>query len=524
MELYNFFIDRFPQILGATEKHFELILISVLASIIVGVILGVLISKFKVFAPLVVGIANLLQAVPSLALLGFLVPLMGIGEKPAILMVFLYSLLPIIKNTYTGLKEVSDDMIEAGQAMGMTSKQLLFMVELPIAMPVIMSGIRISAVTSVGLMTIAAYAGAGGLGEIIFTGIQTMNNNMILSGAIPACLFALLLDFIIGKIEKKMSLKKNKDFYKDFSIGYSINLKKLIITTSALIIVIIGVFGYKYVSAQTPIVIGAKNFTENQLLGNIYAEMISRDTKYKVKTELGLGGTQIAFSALQTDKIGMYVEYTGTGLVNILKKPVDNDPLKVFNTVKKDFDTNYKLTWMDQIGFNNTYALAVRQDIADKYSLNTISDLAKVSQNLIIGTTMEFSERVDGLKGLKEKYNLTFKDEKKMDSSVRYTAIDANEIQIVDAFTTDGMIKALNLKVLKDDKSYFPPYFAAPLVSQKLLNKYPDLKTELNKLNGKITDDIMMELNYEVDKQGKDPKDVAHEFLEKYVYNTVKKD
>lgn len=518
MELYNFFIDRFPQILGATEKHFQLIFISVIASILIGVILGIVISKFKVFAPLVIGFANLLQAIPSLALLGFLVPIMGIGEKPAILMVFLYSLLPIIKNTYTGLKEVRDDMREAGQAMGMTSWQLLYMVELPIALPVIMSGIRISAVTSVGLMTIAAYAGAGGLGELIFTGIQTMNNNMILSGAIPACIFALLLDFIIGRIEKKMSLKKTKDFYKGFNIGYSFNKRELKIAVAAVLVIIIGAVAVKGTTTQSPIVIGAKNFTENQILGNIYAEMIERDTKYKVKTELSLGGTQIAFSALQKDKIDMYVEYTGTGLVNILKEPVDNDPEKVFNTVKKEFDSKYHLTWLDQLGLNNTYALAVRQDIADKYSLNSISDLAKISSNLIIGTTMEFSERVDGLKGLKEKYNLTFKDEKKMDSSIRYTAIDANEIQVVDAFTTDGMIKALNLKILKDDKNYFPPYYAAPLISEKLLTKYPELKVELNKLSGKITDDIMMELNYEVDKLGKDPKDVAHEFLEKYVY------
>lgn len=520
MELYNFFVGRFPQILGATEKHLQLICISVAASIIIGVTLGIVISKFKVFAPIVIGFANLLQAIPSLALLGFLVPIMGIGEKPAILMVFLYSLLPIIKNTYTGLKEVSDDMSEAGQAMGMTSWQLLYMVELPIALPVIMSGIRISAVTSVGLMTIAAYAGAGGLGEIIFTGIQTMNNNMILSGAIPACIFALLLDFIIGKIEKKMSLKRTKDFYKDFNIGYSFNIKKLKIAAAAAIVIIIGAVAVKVTATQSPIVIGAKNFTENQLLGNIYAEMIERDTKYKVKTELGLGGTQIAFSALQNNKIDMYVEYTGTGLVDILKEPVDNDSEKVYNTVKKEFESKYGLTWLDQLGFNNTYALAVRQDIADKYSLNTISDLAKVSSNLVIGTTMEFSERADGLKGLKEKYNLTFKDEKKMDSSVRYTAINANEIQVVDAFTTDGMVKALNLKILKDDKNFFPPYYAAPLVSNKLLTKYPELKVELNKLNDKLTDDIMMELNYEVDKLGKDPKDVAHEFLEKYIYKT----
>lgn len=518
MELFNFFINRFSQISVAAEKHFQLTVIAVLVSIIVGVILGTIITKFKILAPGVIGFANLLQAVPSLALLGFLVPVMGIGENPAILMVFLYSLLPIIKNTYTGLNEVNDEMKEAGRAMGMTSWQLLYMVEFPIAIPVIMSGIRISAVTAVGLMTIAAYVGAGGLGELIFTGIQTINNNMILSGAIPACLFALLLDFIIGKIEKKMSSKINKDFNKKFNIGFlgKFNIKKII---AGIIVIILVMVGLQYKSKQETIVIGAKNFTENQILSNIYSEIIQRDTHYKVETNLSLGGTEIAFTALENNSIDMYVEYTGTGLVSILKEPGENDADKVYNKVKDEFETKYGLYWLNPIGFNNTYALAVREDIANKYSLNTISDLAKVSSNLIIGTTMEFSERSDGLNGLKEKYNLKFKDQKKMDSGVRYSAINSNEIQVVDAFTTDAMVKALNLKILIDDKNYFPPYYAAPLVSKKILNKYPDLKLEFDKLKGKITNDKMMELNYEVDKLGKDPKDVAHDFLEKNIYN-----
>lgn len=518
MGLYNFFISRFPEISAAAEKHFELTVISVLVSIIVGVILGIIISKIKILASPVIGFANLLQAVPSLALLGFLVPLMGIGKNPAILMVFLYSLLPIVKNTYTGLKEVNDQVIEAGRAMGMTSWQLLRMVEMPLALPVIMTGIRISAVTAVGLMTIAAYAGAGGLGDLIFTGIQTLNNNMILSGAIPACLFALLLDYLIGLIEKRMSLKRKvksrREYFRKFG-----KKKASILITAAVLILVLGYGVPAIKGSQDTIVIGAKNFTENQLLADIYAEMIQRDTNYKVTTNLSLGGTDIAFKALQNNDINMYVEYTGTGLVDILKEPVNNDPETVYNTVKKEFEEKYSMIWLSPIGFNNTYALAVRKDIADKYSLNSISDLAKVSQDLTIGTTMEFSERPDGLKGLESVYNLKFKDEKKLDSGLRYTAISSDETQVVDAFTTDGMVKAINLKILQDDKNFFPPYYAAPLVSEKFLTAHPDLKLELDKLQGKISNDKMMELNYDVDKLGEDPKAVAHEFLEQNIYN-----
>jgi osmoprotectant transport system permease protein len=150
---------------------------------------------------------------------------------PAILMVFLYSLLPIIKNTYTSLENISPDIKEAGKAMGMTNYQLLTMVELPLAFPIIMAGVRISSVTAVGLMTIAAYVGAGGLGDLIFSGIQSLNSSMILSGAIPACIMALLLDFIIGKIEKKASEKKSKNRKKA-------RIKRIIALASCVILII----------------------------------------------------------------------------------------------------------------------------------------------------------------------------------------------------------------------------------------------------------------------------------------------
>ncbi len=516
MNFINFVISRFPEISSAAFKHFELTVAAVLFSIIIGGLLGIIIGKVTKLAPSVIGFANLMQALPSLALLGFLVPLLGIGEKPAILMVFLYSLLPIIKNTYTGLKEVNPEILEAGKAMGMTNMQLLYMVELPLALPVIMSGIRISAVNAVGLMTIAAYVGAGGLGDLIFTGIQTVNTNMILSGAIPACLFALLLDFFIGRIEKRMVSKKKKRTSKaNIEFGIKSKIRIIAITVSVLLLCTVALI---YRNEKDTIIIGAKTFTENKILGNIYAELLKHDTAYQVKTKLDLGSTEIAFNALRNGDVNMYVEYTGTGLVNILKEPVESDAGKVYEEVKSKFKEKYSLTLLKPIGFNNTYALAVREDTANQYSLNTISDLQKVNGQLVLGCTMEFSERPDGLVALKELYNLNFKGEKKMDSGIRYSAIKNDEIQVVDAFTTDGMIKALNLRVLKDDKNYFPPYYAAPLVNDKLLEKHPELETILDKLNGKISDDKMVELNYEVDVLGKDPNEVAKEFLEKNNY------
>lgn len=200
--LKEFFTGRYEEIFQRLFEHIQLTLIAVLIAILVGIPLGILITQFKKVSGPVIGFANLIQAIPSLALLGFLIPFVGIAEKPAIIMVVLYSLLPIIKNTHTSLINIDKDLIEAAKGMGMTKRQILFKVQLPLATPVIMAGIRISAVLAVGLMTIAAFIGAGGLGDLVFRGVQTTNNNMIIWGAFPACILALLMDFLLGLVEK----------------------------------------------------------------------------------------------------------------------------------------------------------------------------------------------------------------------------------------------------------------------------------------------------------------------------------
>lgn len=202
ISVLDFFNSRHSQIIKLIGQHIQLTLIAVSLAIIIGVPLGILITRVKRLSSPIIGLANVVQAVPSLALLGFLVPFLGIGSKPAVVMVILYSLLPIVKNSYTGLINIDEDILEAAKGMGMTESQILMKVQLPLAMSVIMAGIRISAVTAVGLMTIAAFIGAGGLGYLVFSGVQTVNNEMILAGAIPACLLALLMDYAIGRLEK----------------------------------------------------------------------------------------------------------------------------------------------------------------------------------------------------------------------------------------------------------------------------------------------------------------------------------
>jgi osmoprotectant transport system permease protein len=200
-------LERQDQILELTTQHLYLTFIAVFFAVLVAVPLGITITRFEKAAGIVVGIANAVQALPSLALLGFLIPILGIGSKPSIVMIFLYSLLPIIKNTYTGLTNVDRAILEAGRGMGMTNWQLMKMVQLPLALPVIMAGIRISAVTAVGLTTIAALIGAGGLGQLIYRGISMVNNRMIIAGAVPAMVLTLVIDFLLNILEKLVTPK-----------------------------------------------------------------------------------------------------------------------------------------------------------------------------------------------------------------------------------------------------------------------------------------------------------------------------
>lgn len=512
----SFVVERKEQIFSLFLQHIELTIFAVVISIIIGVPLGIVIVGKKKISSTVLAIANIVQSIPSIALLGFLIPAFGIGSKPAIVMVVLYSLLPIVKNTFTGLNNIDEAIVEAAEGIGLTKTQILLKVRFPLAMSVIMSGIRISAVTAVGLMTIAAFIGAGGLGYLVFSGVQTVNNYMVLAGAIPACILALVIDFIIGKIEnvvvpqglsssKKSNNKKPKKFVKI--------VKKYKVVLSILIVVIIlsGV-GYNYYSNKNVIVIGSKNFNEQLILGNMLGTLIEDNTNYKVKEKLNLGGTTVVFNAMKSGDVDMYVEYTGTGLVDIMKEQSISDKDKVYSKVNDYFKKNYDMEWLKPLGFNNTYVLAMKKDLASKYNVNSISDLAKVSNQLTLGSTMEFLNRTDGYLGLQKTYGLNFKSTKGLDGGLRYTSLGNNETQVADAFSTDGILQKMNLKTLKDDKNFFPPYYAVPLVRESTLKKYPKLKPLLEKLANKITDEDMRKLNYKVDN-GADPKVVAEDYL-----------
>jgi osmoprotectant transport system permease protein len=387
--------------------------------------------------------------------------------------------------------------------MGMTGGQMLSKVQIPLALPVIMAGIRTSTVINVGVATLCALIGAGGLGELIFRGIAMVNSQMILAGALPAAVLALIFDGVLGLIEKGLVQRKRASF----------RLIAGLVLSGALVLVafVPSGFGKK---PEERIVIGSKEFTEQIILGELLTQLIESKTDVVVEKKLGLGGTMVCFNALKNGEIDLYPEYTGTGLTAVLNRDVVTDPDEVYRIVSREFEEKFDLVWFKPFGFNNTYALAMREEDARAGGVRKISDLSGRELALVPGFTQEFLERPDGYPGLAEHYNLRFATAPRgMDPGLMYIALREGDVDIICAFATDGRIPAFDLRVLEDDKQYFPPYYAAPVVREETLARVPELPTVLNELEAVITDQKMAELNYQVDEEGKSPEVVAAQFL-----------
>lgn len=515
MSFSQYIQTNFAQIMQLLVEHVKMTAISVGLAILIGVPLGIFISYLSKASKPVLSVANIIQAIPSMALLGFMIPFLGIGTVPAVSAVVLYSLLPIIKNTYTGIENINPQTLEAAKGIGLTPVQVLTRVQIPLALPVIMTGVRIASVTAVGLMTMAAFIGAGGLGYLVFSGIRTVNNNQILAGAIPACALALLVDFLLGIVEKlvtPVSLQKGDNIIKKKQR----TMQKSILAITAAVIAAILLFtsASDSLGEGRTITIGSKDYTEQAILGNMAADFIEARTDIAVQRKVELGGTQVCFGAMKTGDIDMYVEYSGTAYSDTLKHPPISDVEQVYETSKQELKEQYDIEVLRQMQFNNTYVMAVTQETAKKYNLETISDLAKVAHNMKSGTVFEFSNRADGLPGLQEEYGFTIGESLTLDGSPRYTALLNGDVDVIDAFATDGLLKKFELKVLEDDKAFFPPYYAMPIIRAEALEECPEIAPLMEELGEYLTDQVMMDLNYQVDELQQTPELVAREFLQ----------
>ena len=491
MNIFNFMWTNRSEVFALTLEHLVIVGVSILIAAAIGLPLGVFMTRKPGLSRPILTFANVVQTIPSLALFGFLIPIPfigGIGVRTAIVALVLYSLLPIIRNTFIGISGVDPAIREAGRGMGMTGGQLLWKVEIPLALGVIFAGVRVATVIGVGVATIAAAVGAGGLGMFIFRGVSMADSRVILAGAIPAAALALIADFGLGAIEKRFS--------------------KLL----CLLLVVVTVCSC---SGPERIVVGSKNFTEQVILGEMLAQQIERKTGLQVDRRLNLGGTLVCHQALTAGQIDTYVEYTGTGLTAILKEPTSSDSTHVYDAVKAAYKSRFGIEWSQPLGFNNTFAVIVRKADAERLSLKTISDAAPHTANWTAGFGYEFIERGDGYPGLAKAYNLRFSNPPRiMDLGLSYRALADHQVDFIAGNSTDGLINALGLVVLEDDKHYFPPYDAVPLVRQAIIERHPGLQDALAALGGKISEDEMRRMNYAVDGEHRNVKDVVREFLD----------
>jgi len=494
---FEVFSERKGQLLASLLEHIQISFIALFFAVVIAIPLGIYLTNKKKIAESIIGISAVLQTIPSLALLGLLIPLFGIGKVPAIIALVVYALLPILRNTFTGINEVDPSLKEAAMAMGMNKRKRLVKVELPLAMPVIMAGIRTAMVLIVGTATLAALIGAGGLGDIILLGIDRNNTALIILGAVPAAILALVFDFLLKKLES-LSFRKTMTALSMISIV-------------ALSIMILPLLNFK---EQEEIVIAGKLGSEPEILINMYKLLIENETDLTVQLKPGLGKTSFVFNALKSGSIDIYPEFTGTAISEFLKEEaINNNQEDVYHQAKEGMMNKFGMVMLSPMKYNNTYALAVSKEMAETYDLQSISDIKPLQETIKAGFTLEFNDREDGYLGIQNRYGITLPNITTMEPKLRYQAIETGNIDLLDAYSTDSEIRQYNLQVLVDDQQLFPPYQGAPLLRKETLDKYPEIETALNKLANRITDDEMREMNYQVNVEGKNVEDVAREYL-----------
>ena len=502
-QLIKLLTEDFKFFLNLTVEHILISLLAISIASLLGIILGIIISEYRKFSGLILGTVNILYTIPSIALLGFFITITGVGNTTALIALIIYALLPIIRSTYTGIVNINPLIIEASEGMGSTKLQQLFKVKLPLALPVLMSGIRNMVTMTIALAGIASFVGAGGLGVAIYRGITTNNSAMTFLGSLLIAILALVFDFILELIEKRLTNRKR--------VKYKINPKLIIL---GLFIVIFGAYFSLNSKKNKTINIATKPMTEGYILGQMLTELIEQDTDLKVNITNGVGGgTSNIHPAIVKGEFDLYPEYTGTSWEAVLKKEASYNESK-FDELQKEYKEKYNLEYVNLYGFNNTYGLAVNKDIAEKYNLKTYSDLAKVSNNLIFGAEYDFFEREDGYKELQKVYNMNFKKQIDMDIGLKYQAMKDKKIDVMVIFTTDGQLAISDVVVLKDDKKMYPSYRAGTVIRSEILSEYPELKPVLEKLNNILDDKTMADLNYQVESKGKKPEDVAREYLQ----------
>jgi len=523
------------EILQRSGEHLLLVALAVALALAIALPLGVLIQERPRLARLVLGTASVVQTIPSLAIFGLLlsVPLLGgIGPTPAVVALTLYALLPLLRGLVSGLSLVPPGITEAGRALGLNPWQVLLHLQFPLAIPSLMAALRVATVISVGVATIAAAIGAGGLGVFIFRGIATVNNTLLLAGALPSAAIALAADAALGALEKRLSYQSPKRLRQwrwpmswpmDWRMGWQGRWVAAFLVVLLVAIPLAWRWGGPRADTAATVVIGAKGYTEQLILGELLAQEIEAQTPLRVKREFSLGSTFLVHEALRRGRIDGYVEYTGTAWTAILLQP-PLAPLpqqqraeqraeqreKLWQKARQLYSERYGLRLFPSLGFENTFAILIRRADGQRLGLRTISDAVAPARQWRAAFGYEFLNRADGFPGLAQRYGLSFaKPPSAMDLGLTYRALADGRVDLIAGDSTNGLIAVLQLQQLEDDLGYFPPYDAVPVFQEASLRRHPELIAIVEQLTGHLSAATMQKLNAAVDQQRQTPEQVV---------------
>jgi len=466
----------------------------------------VLASRVRALEGPVVGLAGVIQTIPALALLAVMVPLLswlglpGIGVLPAFLGLVLYSLLPILRNTVAGLRGIDPAVLEAAAGVGMTDRERLWQVELPLALPVVAAGVRTATVWTVGMATLSTPVGATSLGNYVFAGLQTRNSASILTGCAAAAALALGLDFLVRQVATGLGERRRG---------------RIVFGLVGLALLAAWAWSVAGVARSTgarPVRIGGKTFTEQYVLAEILAGYVTAQTGHPATMLSSLGST-VAFDALRRDEIDVYVDYTGTLWATVMGRGgAGGGRQAILEEVRRWLRERHQISLAAALGFENAYAFALRRPRAEKLGVRRLGELVPHAPRLSAASDYEFFTRPEW-RAVQSAYGLRFREQRTMDPSLLYAAVARDQVDVITAYSSDGRIVAFDLVTLEDERGAIPPYDAVVLVGPRLARERPDVLAALTRLEGRIDVARMRELNRQVDAEGKSPAAVARAFL-----------
>lgn len=475
------------------QGHLLLTLIALTLGIVISVPLGIWANhSARVRRPLLI-LVSVLQTIPSIAILALMVALLGgrIGLAPAIIALVLYCMLPIVRNTVTGLENVSPEVVEAARGIGMSPRQILFKVRLPLALPVIIAGIRTASVWTVGLATLSTLVGATSFGNYIFTGLQTRNLVSVTVGSMAAALMAIILDSIIGATEwlaERRNDREQTPYYRHVQLA-----------VAAAVLIFAGVSLVSLLpEPEADYVVGGKPFTEQYILAGLITGELE-DAGFSVDQRLGLG-TEVIYEATANNNVDVYVEYSGTVWANVMDRNNNPGRTQVLTRVQDYMESTDGIHSVGPMGFQNLYAFAMRRDRAAELGVQSIEDLIPIADSLVAAGDLEFFGRPEWL-SVRDTYGIDFARKLTFDVTLMYTAVAEGQVDLITAYSSDGRIAAYDLLILDDPRSALLPYDGI-LVTSPEASEDSELLAVLDALPGEITDSRMREANKIVDVDG----------------------